>query len=525
MLKRAAALAAHANRAKLTTSDLLERTEESRDRFSRREFLKASTAAAVAFGAGSALIPNRHAFGAAFKKNAPKIVIVGAGMAGLNAAYHLRRAGYRADIYEGNSRIGGRMFSAQNILAQGLTTELGGEFIDSGHKDMLHLARHFNLPLINRLSRAESTVPEHTFFFNQQRYSEQEVVEAFRPIASQMDADLATLDDVVDFEHEGNGSTLDNMSISQYLDKVQASGFIRALLEDAYCTEYGLDVDQQSSLNLLYLIGTDTRRGRFNIFGISDEKFKVSGGNQRIIESLVARLPGQITTGHRLEAIAAQGDGYKLTFQNNGAVDVNADILILAIPFTLLRQVDIQVSLPAFKTKAIQELGYGTNAKLLAGFNQRTWRDQSSSGYTFTDLQFQNCWDNSQGQPGPAGGLTFYSGGQHGLDVGSGTAELQVAIAAGQADGIYPGLVAQRNGTAERFHWPTNPFTLASYACYKPGQWTSVAGAEIRAVGNMLFAGEHCSIDFQGYMNGAAVTGRVAARDALRLMRGRAALN
>jgi monoamine oxidase len=67
-----------------------------------------------------------------------------------------------------------------------------------------------------------------------------------------------------------------------------------------------------------------------------------------------------------------------------------------------------------------------------------------------------------------------------------------------------------------RWHWPTYPFTKASYACYKPGQWTGMRGAEAAPVGNLLFAGEHCSLDYQGFMNGGAETGRLAAETVLR---------
>ena len=76
---------------------------------------------------------------------------------------------------------------------------------------------------------------------------------------------------------------------------------------------------------------------------------------------------------------------------------------------------------------------------------------------------------------------------------------------------LFPGVAAQFNGRVERFHWPTHPFTRASYACYRPGQWTTLGNSEGRAVGNLFFAGEHCSYDYQGFMNGGAETGKAAA--------------
>jgi monoamine oxidase len=78
-------------------------------------------------------------------------------------------------------------------------------------------------------------------------------------------------------------------------------------------------------------------------------------------------------------------------------------------------------------------------------------------------------------------------------------------------EAAYPGVTATRNGSVERFHWPTYPFTLASYRCFRPGQWTTIAGSEILPVDRLFFAGEHTSYNFQGYMNGGAETGRRVA--------------
>jgi monoamine oxidase len=76
----------------------------------------------------------------------------------------------------------------------------------------------------------------------------------------------------------------------------------------------------------------------------------------------------------------------------------------------------------------------------------------------------------------------------------------------------YPGATRERNGKVSRFHWPTFPWSKGSYSCYRPGQWTTIAGSEGLPVGNLFFAGEHCSYDFQGYMNGAAQSGADAAK-------------
>jgi monoamine oxidase len=321
--------------------------------------------------------------------------------------------------------------------------------------------------------------------------------------------------EVVNYETEGGGSAFDKMSMAAYFDKIGAKGWFRELLECAYVTEYGLDTGEQSALNFLFLIGTGDLKDASTavLLGESDERYKVRGGNQRIVDELASRLQPQIQRRHRLEAIRSKGQGYTLTFQtSSGTLDEDADIVVLAIPFTLLREVKMQVELPDLKKRCIQELGYGANGKVLVGFSSRPWQKLGYTGAIYSDEPFQLAWDNSFMQPGTAGGLTLYSGGKLALDAGQGTAEEVAARLLRGIERAYPGTTKQRNGKVSRFHWPTFPWTKASYACYKPGQWTTIAGAEGLPVGNLFFAGEHCSYDFQGYMNGAAQSGADTAK-------------
>lgn len=479
--------------------------EAGASRMNRRDFLAGAAAVPAALGLGACASPETS------MGNPPRIVVVGGGMAGLNAAYQLQKRGVAAEVYEASNRSGGRMFTATGLMGEGLTTELGGEFIDSVHGDLLDLADEFGLELLDTHAPAVRAFRE-TFFFDGRHYGEADAVEAFRPLAARIAADFDSLGDTVDFRNEGGAGALDRTSLGEYLGRIGADGWIRALLDVAYVTEYGLDAGEQSALNLIFLISPDVTDG-FEIFGESDERFKTAGGNQRIADETARRLKRPVRLEHRLEAVAARGAGFRLTFEgpNGSAMDADADIVVLAIPFSVLREVDLRLDLPPTKRKAIRELGYGTNAKVFAGVDRRVWRDSGFSGEAFSDERFQLAWDNSLMQPGAAGGITFYSGGRPGLAAGEGGALEQVERLLPGYDKAFPGSAAQFNRKAARMHWPTHPFALGSYACYKPGQWTSISGAEGLPVGNLYFAGEHTSTEFQGYMNGAAQSGRLAA--------------
>jgi monoamine oxidase len=489
--------------------------ERSRRRFMRDSAL-ATAGLAITAGCSTPAPPaatNATPGAPAPSRSGPRIAIVGGGMAGLNTAYKLQKAGLNSTIYEGADRTGGRMFTATNLLGDGLTTELGGEFIDTGHIEMLALMDEFKL---ERLDTTEvGALKAETYFVNGRHYTQAQAARAFVPLAKQILEDYDSMGEVVNYETEGGGAAFDKQSIAQYFDKIGATGWMRELLDVAYVTEYGLDSPEQSALNFIFLIGTGDLADASSmvLLGESDERYKVRGGNQRVVDELAKRLEPQIQRRHRLEAIKSKGNGYTLTFQTGGgARDEDADIVVLAMPFTMLRDVKIGVDLPALKKKAIAELGYGANAKVLVGFNSRPWQKLGFTGATYSDEMFQLAWDNSFLQAPGAGGLTLYSGGKLAHAAGEGSAEEAAVRLMKGIERAYPGSTKDRNGKVSRFHWPTFAWTKGSYACYKPGQWTTIAGAEGLPVGNLFFAGEHCSYDFQGYMNGAAQSGADTAK-------------
>jgi monoamine oxidase len=518
-LRRAFRIAALASRRRPDLPPIDELTElvYSRRRFLGESAVLAATAAVVSScrretpGAGTPGATTRPGGSA-------RIAIVGAGVAGLNTAYKLQQAGLTAKVFEGANRTGGRMFTAKDLLGQGLTTELGGEFIDSTHDEMLALMKEFGLEQLDTQGPGSETLKPETYFINGRHYTQAQAARAFVPLAKKILADYDALGDVVDYRTEGGGTELDRMTMAAYFDRIGATGWMRELLDTAYVTEYGLDAAEQSALNFVFLIGTGDLEAtdEMSLLGESDERYKVRGGNQQIVDELAKRVQPQIQTLHRLEAIRSRGDGFTLTFQTGGrAVDEDADIVVLAIPFTMLRDVKLDVALPDVKKTAIQELGYGANAKVLVGFRSRIWEKQGYSGATYSDETFQLAWANSYLQAGAEGGLTLYSGGALAHEAGKGTAEEAAARLMRGIERAYPGAGRDRNGKTSRFHWPTHPWTKASYSCYKPGQWTTIAGAEGLPVGNLFFAGEHCSYDFQGYMNGAAQSGADTAREVM----------
>ena len=123
----------------------------------------------------------------------------------------------------------------------------------------------------------------------------------------------------------------------------------------------------------------------------------------------------------------------------------------------------------------------------------------------------QVAWDNTAMQGKTAGGMTFFSGGSMNRVIGGMSKPETVRMILNDVKNVWPLAADTSVHRTERMQWPQQPFVKASYSSYGPGQWTSFYGRESKAEGRLFFAGEHCSNDHRGYMNGAAETGRFAA--------------
>ena len=509
-LRRAYKIALASIKTGIPTDELFEIFQQ---RTSRRRLLHGGLALASAMGA--ALSSDRDSVADA---TIPKVLVVGAGIAGLTAAYRLRQAGVPVDIIEARNRVGGRIHSLPNIAGTSITVDLGGEFIDTSHTSLRSLAKELGLQTADLLAADQSLTPE-TWYFQGRKIPETQIINYFIPLAHKIEQDRAAIGNIPVRYNSHNQATvtLDNTSIAQYLDQAQINPILRQMLRIAYTTELGREPEEQSSLNLLFSIGIGT--DKFKVYGESDERYQIIGGNDQIPRILAQSLANSIEIGTELEAISTRPDGrYRVSFRSDyRTFERIYERILLTLPFSTLRFCSLKVDLPPVKQKAIAHLGYGTNAKLMTAYSKRVWRDRyNSTAAAFTDTGFQNTWEASRYQSGPKGVITDFTGGQHGLSIGKGLPESQAQILLPQLEQIFPGISSLRLGDAIRAYWPVEKYTRGSYACYLVGQATTIAGAEEETVGNLFFAGEHCSQKAQGYMEGGCETGLAAVQRILR---------
>lgn len=487
------------------------------DGLTRRDVLRrAGAAGALAAAASVAPYGVRRANAA----GAPRIAIVGAGLAGMSAAYRLTKAGHAVTVYEGSDRLGGRCWTERGALADGQLYEHGGELIDQSHGAIRNLVQELGLKQDNLL-QAEVNGTDPLGYFDGEPYHWVDATNDLKKIWQTIHADVsaASYPTLYDLSTE-RGRELDSTPLSQYIQDVAGpvSPRLAQLLDVAYNIEYGAETSQQSTLNMLYLLAY-SGQGQLRIFGPSNEKYHVVGGNDQIVDRMAARVgEASIKRGWELTAIRENTDGtYALGFANGKTVV--ADHAIIAIPFAVIRSsVDIsRANFSALKRTAIAEMGMGTNSKLHVQFTDRHWSGLGCNGETFSDQGYQNTWDVSRAQAGRSGVLVEYTGGNVGAALSGDPATLARRFL-GQVEPVLPGLSAKWNGRAALDHWPSHRWTKGSYSYWKVGQYQKFAGVERETEGRRdrcHFAGEHTSVDFQGYLNGAVETGQRAADEVI----------
>lgn len=518
ILKQAQFLEQHSIRDHLVDEML----QEIAFRRERRDFLKKSLLVAGA----AATAPLFQACQTISQKDwlgvdAP-VVIVGAGAAGLAAAYTLMKEKVPFVLYEAATRVGGRILTVPNFNASKQFIEAGAELVDSNHETLIRLAKELHVELEDYES-FDRGVEAELFYVDGKVRTSREMLFAVRPLVKKTRTLSQTLfaNDLEATYTSGGKSAafvrFDQMSLREYLQRIEMEDWARKIVEVAYVGELGLDADKQSCISFLQMFDQDLKDG-FSIFGESDEAKRVKGGSSQLTNALAKAVGEQnIRLGYRLAEIRQKDSGLRLSFKTEGGTkEIVSRKVILALPLTTLRNVEGVFDLPMSETKKnyVKEIGYGTNSKYMISFQSRFWRKTSklapaSTGAVFADLASQSFWETSRLQKGEQGIITNFTGGSFGAKIAQSDRE-QILT---DFSKIYGDARKQLSGESFLMNWSKVPLIQGSYACLMPGQYASFwgTGKEPELGGQLIFAGEHVSEDFQGFMNGGYESGVQAA--------------
>lgn len=448
------------------------------------------------------------------------VAVVGGGVSGLVAAWRLAISSVMVDVFEASGRLGGRMFTLRDFTPEGQFCELGGEFVDSSDEALLRVCGELGV-------RVEPIPPEAArptlYDIGGFQWGDADLLDPaalrgpFVAVAMRVAADQAGLLDSAG-EWTERASQLDDLPLSEYLKSLADSTepWFIDLLSLAWQVEFGVSVSQQSSLNFVDFVGTDTARP-FTLYGKRDGAMRIVGGSSSLPEALERRLTDAplmqrvaIHKRHRLAAIAREGDGLKLSFRTEDGSSFERSFahVVMALPFTRLREIRGlgELALPADKMMVINEIGYGATAKLIVGANAKP-----ANSRIISDRGFQIICDSSVSQKGTGAVLTnLFAGDAAKGEEATALARLQAGLSA-----LSPELAGTLMPIVRTsLFWANHPHTRGSRATCLVGQYTRYPeiAARTELDGRLAFAGEHTSLSAMGTMNGAVEAGERAAR-------------
>ena len=448
------------------------------------------------------------------------VVIIGGGIAGLTALWHLTKSGVDARLYEARTRLGGRMYTAR---VKGMPSiEIGGQLVNTDHADMHALCRDFGVQLIDRKSGQHRTM----ILDGAKEVPEGKLVAGLRGIAGQIDADSVRLDQ----NYAKVAAELDRMSFTGYLDKYARlipEPWVRRLMEATARTEYGCEPAQASAIELVFNLPTIDGR-RIDVLSRSDERYLMAGGSSSLIEAMAARLASRITTYRRAVRIDPSASGARVVFSNGERIDASA--VIVTTPASIMSRIAYGVPLPPLWRQFIAEVGLGRNGKVQAVTTGRPWEKPIGRGgeiwQTDHGAGASLGWDGGvRPSAGPGSVWTWFTGGDEVLAADQADPRALALKLARLAESGVKGMGAATGTIVRRTNWHLDPFSMGAYVNFRPGQltkfadliWTETDGiaSTPMGAGPVHFAGEHLSDAYPGYMNGGAQTGRLAAQSVI----------
>ncbi len=430
------------------------------------------------------------------------VIVAGAGLAGLSAAHDLTAMGAEVTILDARDRVGGRVWTIREGFAEGQHAEAGGDTIDGAQDEIRALAEELGLKLSPILRNGWGYArPDAS---GRVRIVGRQAARGWDRLSEHL-SDLARRYRLADQRWDSPIATdLARRSVAQWLDERHADKELRATAAGLR----GFFLADPDELSLIALVDQ---------FAASDppafgEMYRIEGGNDRLTSALAARLGDRLRLNAELVAVSHRGRGVRASVKQARALtQIDGDYLVLALPATLLRRVPITPALPAQQHDAIARLKYGRATKTLLQFSRRFWRLPGRPRAFGTPLPLGAVWDGNEEQRGRAGILALHAG-------GSASTGTQAIVA---KDGVQ-GLTAALDWLGSRgvaliasrqVVWESDPWARGGYAYFDPSFDPALRGWLARPFGRLFFAGEHTSVRWQGYMNGAVESGRRAAAE------------
>jgi monoamine oxidase len=430
------------------------------------------------------------------------VLVAGAGLAGLAAARDLAAMGASVTVVEARDRVGGRVWTIRDGFAEGQHAEAGGDMIDEAQSEIRALAADVGLKLtrilrggfamvrLDESGRPRIVSRNALGGWDRLERALEPVMRPYKLAEQRWDTPIA--------------AAIARRSVAAWLDEHDNDAQLRA-------TAIGMrgfflaDPEELSLIALVDQFAGEEQERPWNMY-------RIEGGNDALTNALAAPLGGRLRLNTEVAAVSQRATSVRASIRNGRATEqVTCDYIVLALPATIVRRIPITPALPAPQHDAIARLKYGRATKSILQFSKRFWRVPGRPRAFGTPLPFGAFWDGNEEQRGRPGILTFLSGGN--------ASDLTQAIVAKDGpQGLARALefLGSRNADligAKQIVWEQDPYARGGYAFFDPAFDPELRPWLARPCGRIFFAGEHTSIRWQGYMNGAVESGRRAAAE------------
>ena len=444
--------------------------------------------------------------------NNKTVTIIGAGMAGLSAAYELNKAGFQVTVLEARNRVGGRVYSLSEF-SNGLVIEAGAEYIDENHKRMLAYVKEFGLS-VGKAGSWQGQTGDWAAFGNKKGRLNDASVWGF-DLSAQYDdmwGIIAKLSDLVSDPNDPASSPdakeMDSKSAWDWIDEQDVSPEAKMLFRIHIRSEYTCEPEDFSFLDLarnskMYYSDRDS-----SAWPIA---YRVVEGNDQIPQNIAKRLP-DLRLNAAVESINVQADGVTVKYkQIDSFHTVHSDYAVLATPLTVARLIDFNSSLPAEHQKMIQEVSYGAVTKVMIEYRKRFWNERGWNGRMNTDDAIGYTWEATNHLEGEHGVITAYTGANPAVELSKLSDTERIKTAINSIEKVFPGS-SELVVNAATMAWVNEPYSRCSYMALAPNEVTAYWKTLSTPVGRLYFAGEHAT-PIQGFMEGAVESGQRAAKE------------
>jgi len=449
-----------------------------------------------------------------------KVVILGAGLAGLTAAYELKKNQIPFKVYEGSGRIGGRIWTLPDLNISSQFADLGGDIIEAHHQDILNLLTELKL-----LKTEMSAEVGYSWIDKGKNLSPREKIKEFGKLSSifhQVSADIyGPGKQILNFQNRElypKAVKLDEMSVADFFLRLESkwSPWMKPMMTQWVRSHWGTEPVSLSALELVHWMRDS--------FHVNYKKFyKISGGAGILTQSLFDRIAGVLPDrwvqfDSSLEEIRPQENGsWSLIFKTKkGRQEVLAQQVICALPLHCLTSIRGWESLPLSPSQKVlfQEMGVASQSRLILSFKERFWQEDKVLTEGGSWIWSQPSQALSQAGDKIESGLNAV----HGL--------LQAKVGSLEAEKVGPRSVEDLLAKLKEFYpkassfegisaihnWKTYPWARGGRCFLKPGQFQKFDLDFQKTAAQWKWAGDAYDLAHHGTMNAAVITAKEAVK-------------